>query len=49
MLDFAQRYTHAIDWQDLSHARMVLEQTDAFAEGEDARLRIPADISGGES
>jgi len=41
MLDFAQRYTHAIDWSDLDGARRVLERTGAFAEGEDARLRLP--------
>jgi len=41
MLDFAQQYTHAIDWRDLDGARRVLEQTGAFAEGEDARLRLP--------
>ncbi|MBO6826479.1 MAG: Fic family protein [Sneathiella sp.] len=49
MLDSAQRYTHAIDWRDINHARMVLEQTDAFAEGENKRLRIPEDIRGDES
>jgi hypothetical protein len=41
MLDYAQRYTHAIDWRDLDTARMMLEQTGALAEGEDARLRMP--------
>jgi hypothetical protein len=42
MLDYAQQYTHAIDWRDLDVARVMLEQTGAFAEGEDARLRLPA-------
>lgn len=42
MLDYAQQFGHAIDWRDLDRARMMLEQTGAFAEGEDARLRIPA-------
>ncbi len=42
MLAYAQQYCHAIDWRDLDRARMTLEQTGAFAEGEDARLRIPA-------
>lgn len=42
MLDYAQQYTHAIDWRELDRARMMLKQTGAFAEGEDARLRIPA-------
>ena len=42
MLEYAQRYTHAIDWLDLDTARVALEQTGAFAEGEGARLRMPA-------
>ncbi|MBE0532146.1 MAG: Fic family protein [Rhodospirillales bacterium] len=46
MLDYAQRYTRAIDWQDLDRARMTLEQTGAFAEGEEARLRMPAESEG---
>lgn len=41
MLDYVQRYTHALDWSELDRARMTLEQTGAFAEGENARLRIP--------
>jgi len=41
MLDYAQRYTHAIDWNNLDQARRELEKTGAFAEGEDARLRMP--------
>ena len=41
MLDYAQQYTYAIDWRDLDGARRVLEQTGAFAEGEDAKLRLP--------
>ena len=41
MLDYAQQYTHAIDWSNLARARQMLEQTGAFAEGEDARLRLP--------
>lgn len=41
MLDYAQRYTHAIDWSTLGAARSMLEQTGAFAEGELARLRLP--------
>ncbi len=41
MLDRVQEYTHAIDWQDLDAARILLEQTNAFAEGEEARLRMP--------
>jgi Fic family protein len=41
MLGYAQRYTHAIDWGELNTARQMLEQTGAFAEGANARLRIP--------
>lgn len=41
MLDRAQEYTHAIDWRDLAVARLTLKQTGAFAEGDDARLRMP--------
>ena len=41
MLSYAQQYTHAIDWSDLTAARQMLERTGAFAEGENARLRIP--------
>ncbi|MDE0713930.1 MAG: Fic family protein [Gammaproteobacteria bacterium] len=41
MLNYAQAYTHAIVWRDLDSARRVLEETGAFAEGEDARLRMP--------
>lgn len=41
MLDYAQKYTHAIDWRDLDGARQMLEQTGAFAEGEDAKIRLP--------
>ena len=41
MLDYAQQYTHVIDWRDLDGARKMLEQTGAFDEGEDAKLRMP--------
>lgn len=41
MLDRAQEYTHAIDWRDLDAARILLEETNAFAEGEEARLLMP--------
>lgn len=44
MLDYAQRYTQSIDWSDLDRARTMLEQTGAFAEGENAKLRMPAPI-----
>jgi len=42
MLDYAQRYTHTIDWRDLDGARRLLKHTGAFAAGEDAKLRLPA-------
>ena len=47
MLDYAQRYTHAINWKELNHARLMLEQTGAFSEGEDARLRMPTENDAG--
>jgi hypothetical protein len=40
MLDVAQRYTHGIDWQTLPAAQAMLEATNAFADGEDAKLRV---------
>ena len=43
MLNRAQQYTHAINWDDLETARKVLEQTGAFEEGPDVKLRIPKD------
>jgi hypothetical protein len=43
MLDRAQQYTHAIDWSDLLRARVALDQTGAFAAGEESKLRMPAD------
>jgi Fic family protein len=46
MLDYAQRYTHAIDWRTLTAARAMLDQTGAFAQGELARLRLPEYVSG---
>jgi hypothetical protein len=41
MLDAAQRYTSLIDWSTFEGARAMLEETNAFAEGEDAKLKIP--------
>lgn len=41
MLDFAQQYTHALDWRDFETARSLLEQTGAFSEGEQAKLVMP--------
>lgn len=40
MLDVAQRYTHGVDWGTLDRARAMLEETNAFAQGEDAKLRV---------
>jgi hypothetical protein len=42
MLDVAQSYTGMIDWSTFDRARSMLEDTNAFAEGADAKLRIPA-------
>lgn len=43
MLDAAQRYTHSIDWSTLDRARAMLDDTNAFAEGENAKLKLPND------
>lgn len=43
MLDAAQRYTHSIDWSTLDRARAMLDETNAFAEGENAKLKLPRD------
>ena len=43
MLDHAQRYTAAIDWRDLKTAQAMLIETGAFSEGENAKLKLPAD------
>ncbi len=40
MIDIAQRYTHAIDWRTLEHARALLTESNAFAQGEDAKLGV---------
>ncbi|WP_333604805.1 Fic family protein [Novosphingobium sp.] len=40
MLAKAQRYTGSIDWKTMSSARAMLEAGNAFAEGEDAKLRF---------
>ncbi|MGE3689771.1 MAG: Fic family protein [Novosphingobium sp.] len=40
MLDVAQDYTHGTDWSTLAGARAALAATNAFAEGEDAKLRL---------
>jgi fido (protein-threonine AMPylation protein) len=40
MMDYAQRYTHVIDWQTMDKARVTLEESNAFAQGEDAKLKV---------
>jgi hypothetical protein len=40
MLDIAQRYTHGIDWRSQSRARAELQATNAYAKGEEAKLRV---------
>lgn len=47
VLDFAQRYSAAIDWSDLARARQMLEESNGFippdeAEGTGQRLRLPS-------
>jgi len=47
VLDFAQRYTSAIDFSDLGKARSILEKTNAFADPNEAdaagiRLVLPS-------
>jgi hypothetical protein len=41
MMNYAQQYTHLINWNELDTARKMLEQTGAFDEGQDATLRMP--------
>ena len=40
MLDVAQAYTGSIDWTTMEVARRILDETNAFAEGEDAKLKL---------
>src|SRR3546814_18079962 len=47
LMDYAQRYTHALDWRTLDAARALLDQTGAFGQGELARLRLPAGAGAG--
>jgi len=49
-LDFAQRYTAAVDFADLDRARLVLDRTNAFLDPNEAdaagiRLRLPTSES----
>ena len=39
MLDVAQAFTHAVDWSTLESARAMLMASNAFDQGEDAKLR----------
>jgi hypothetical protein len=41
MLEFAQRYTHSIDWSDFEESRNTLQLTNAFADGEERTLQLP--------
>jgi hypothetical protein len=41
MMNYAQQYTHAINWNDLATARKTLEQSGAFDDGQEAKLRMP--------
>jgi hypothetical protein len=46
VMDFAQRYTSAIDFRELHSARMILERSNAFADPNEAdaagiRLTLP--------
>jgi hypothetical protein len=45
-MDFAQRYTAAVDFEELQMARVILERTNAFADPNEAdaagiRLILP--------
>ncbi len=40
MLDMAQSYTASIEWNTFDRSRQMLDETNAFAEGEDAKLRL---------
>lgn len=41
MMNRAQQYTHTINWNNLVTARKMLEESGAFEEGQDAKLRMP--------
>lgn len=41
VLDYAQRFTAAVDFTDLAAAQAVLQQCGAFGTGDEARLRMP--------
>lgn len=46
VLDFAQRFTAAVDFADLPGAQRVLTRCGAFQTGDEARLRIPRPAPG---
>jgi hypothetical protein len=37
---YAQRYTHVIDWSSFTDAQQMLQQSNAFGEGDDAKLKV---------
>jgi integrase len=45
MLDHAQRHTHMIDWRNQKTAQTMLAASGAFAEGDSAKLKLPAEAS----
>lgn len=45
MMNRAQQYTHAIKWDDLEIAQKMLEQSGAFEEGQDAKLKMPDELT----
>lgn len=40
LLNHALRHTHGIDWRSLEHARTMCEETNAFSQSEEAKLRV---------
>jgi len=46
VLDFAQKFTAAVDFSDLEAAQRVLTQCGAFEAGDEARLRMPRPSTG---
>lgn len=43
MMNYAQQFTLAINWDDLASARTMLKESGAFDDGHDAKLRMPED------
>lgn len=48
MLDFAQRYTYAIDWKGFERTWQILTRSNAFEDGEQTRLLMPEPDSAAE-